>query len=78
MASKEQNSIMAKHMKDHPNQFPDSILRPWQGEGASARKLAKNMGRVPHDNAYFELGMVGGILAAKLGFGNHGVKEFMA
>lgn len=72
------DAAMAAYMKDRPNQFPDSERRPHQGQGSGERKLALTMGRVPSNGHHFEIGMLGGILAAKLGLGDHGVKDFLA
>lgn len=64
---------MASYMKRFPNRFPDSAMRPWQGNGADLRKEANRMGRVLNNTSGFDIGMLGGYLCAKLGLGNYGV-----
>lgn len=71
------DAAMAAYMKDRPGSFPDSIRRPHQGEGSGMRKLAMQMGRVPNVNSHFQRGMLGGVLCARLGLGDFGVKEFV-
>jgi hypothetical protein len=69
---KAKDAAMAAYMKKHPGSFPDSIMRPGQGEGKSLRALAATMGKSP-PTAKYDVGMVGGILAARLGYGTSGV-----
>lgn len=71
------DTAFASFMHDRPNQFPDSVRRPHQGNGSGERKLALQMGRVPSNGHHFEIGMLGGILAAKLGYSDFGVKDFL-
>jgi len=71
------DAAMASYMKDRPGSYPDSVRRPHQGQGAGDRKTAMSMGRVPSDGHHFEIGMLGGILAAKLGYSDFGVKDFL-
>lgn len=64
---------MAAYMKAHPGSFPDSVRRPWNGVGSADRDLAMKMGRVPNGGSTWDKGMLGGIIAARLGFGSYGV-----
>lgn len=69
----ERNREMAKYMKLHPGRYPDSSMRPWNGEGAGTRTLAKTMGAVPNESSKWQLGMLGGVIAARLGLGSSNI-----
>lgn len=69
---KAKDAAMAAYMKKHPGSFPDSAMRPWGGEGASHRALASTMGKAPPSGKN-DFGLLGGILAARLGYGSFGV-----
>lgn len=69
----ERNRAMASYMKEHPGRYPDSTVRPWGGEGAGARAMAKTMGAVPNDSSKWQLGMLGGVLCARLGLGSSNI-----
>lgn len=74
-ASKERDRAMASYMKAHPGQYPDSVMRPWNGEGASTRAMTKTMGSVSNESSKWEAGMLGGVLAARLGLGDFGIPD---
>lgn len=71
----EKDREMAKYMKAHPGRFPDSYMRPWQGEGAGMRAMARQMGAVPNDSAAWHHAMVSGVIFARLGLGSFGVPD---
>lgn len=73
-ANKQKNEAMAAYMKAHPGQFPDSVRRPWQGNGADVRKLASTMGKAPPSGKN-DIGMLGGIIVARLGLGSFGIPD---
>ena len=68
MANKEQNSAFAKYMKDNPNRYPDSVRRAHNGVGASDRALADKMKPKKVDNSRYLSGLMGGVLAHRLGY----------
>lgn len=72
---KAKDAAMAAYMKKHPGSFPDSVMRPWRGEGAGPRGLAASMGHVPNTGSTFDRGMFGGLLAARLGFGAESIPD---
>lgn len=67
------DQAQAAYMKAHPGRFPDSESRPWRGEGVGARELSRQMGSVQNNSAKWHLGMLGGVLAARLGYGWNGI-----
>lgn len=69
----EKDRATASYMKDHPGQYPDSVTRPWRGNGADLRDLAKQMGSVQNNTSKWHAAMLGGVLAARLGFGWSGI-----
>jgi hypothetical protein len=69
------DAAMARYMHEHPGSFPDSIKRPGQGQGAADRKLAMTMGFVRNDGSKWQIAMLGGILAAKLGYSSNGIPD---
>jgi hypothetical protein len=71
--SKERDRAMAAYMKQHPGRYPDSTMRPWGGEGAGHRALAKTMGAVPNEGSKWQIGMLGGVLCARLGLGSSNI-----
>jgi hypothetical protein len=72
---KERDASMAKYMKDHPGQFPDSILRPGRGEGAGIRKFVGSMSTHGYHTGTYDRGMLGGVLVARLGLGSANIPE---
>jgi hypothetical protein len=70
---KQKDSATAAYMKSRPGQFPDSVRRPGQGEGAAQRSLATTMGRVENNTSKWHTAMLGGVLAARLGLGDYGI-----
>lgn len=69
--SKKKDAETAAMMKHFPNRYPDSTMRPGQGEGKSIRELARSFGTVPSTGKHYMLGMLGGVLADRLGFKSH-------
>lgn len=69
----EKDREMAKYMKLHPGRFPDSAVRPWQGDGAGIRAMARQMGAVPNDSSAWHNAMLAGVIFARLGLGSNGV-----
>lgn len=65
---RQKDEAMAAYMKDHPHSFPDSVMRPWNGVGSDVRAEALKMGRIPHNGTKFMTGMLGGVLAHRMGF----------
>lgn len=65
---RQKDEAMAAYMKEHPHSYPDSVMRPWNGCGSEARAEALKMGRVASNGAHYERGLLGGVLAHKLGF----------
>lgn len=61
--SSEKDRAAASYMKAHPGQFPDSTMRPGQGEGAAIRKMASQMSAAGHRTSKWDVGMFGGVLA---------------
>lgn len=77
--SKKKNAEMAAMMKKAPNRYPDSTMRPCPGNGSDMRKLAHSMGVVPNTGRHYMIGMMGGILAHKMGFKSNNIPaEFLA
>ncbi len=72
---KAKDAAMASYMKDHPGSFPDSVMRPWNGNGADLRNLSKTMGRVPNNTAKFDFGLLGGVLVARLTGSKFGIPD---
>lgn len=70
---KERDRAFASWMKDHPNQYPDSVRKPHDGCGSGERKLAMQMSAAGHRTGTWERGMFGGIIAARLGLGSENV-----
>lgn len=70
---KTKDVAMAAYMKAHPGSFPDSVRRPGLGEGVSHRALAAGMGRVTNNSSRWEVAMLGGVIAARLGLGSYGI-----
>lgn len=66
----ERNRAMASYMKEHPGRYPDSCTRPWQGEGAGARSMAKAMGGVSNNTSQWHHAMLAGVIFARLGMGD--------
>lgn len=64
---KQKDQSMAQYMKDHPGQFPDSEMRPHNGCGSDARKMALSMGRVLEPSGAWYRGMLGGVIAHRAG-----------
>ena len=66
-----QDKSMASRMKDmnkkHPGYFPDSITPGWKGNGWEDRKESKKLTSSPVSNSAWESGMLGGVLAYRLG-----------
>lgn len=62
----------AAFMKKNPGQFPNSVSRPWSGCGSNVRIMAMRMGTgyKGQYSAAYERGMVGGVLAERLGYGS--------
>jgi len=71
--SRTHDKEMAAYMKQHPGRYPDSAVRPWSGNGASVREMARTMGAVPNNTAKWDFGMLGGVLAARLGLGSSNI-----
>lgn len=71
--SRTKDKEMASYMKQHPGRYPDSAMRPWNGEGAGYRALAKTMGSVSNNSSKWHVGMLGGVIAARLGLGSANV-----
>jgi hypothetical protein len=69
----EKDRATASYMKAHPGSYPDSVMRPWQGEGSDKRALARQMGSVQNNTSKWQTAMLGGLLAARLGYGWSGV-----
>lgn len=65
------SSAMAKMMKDNPSTYPDSVRRPHPGCGSADRIAAGKLGSTwkGRSSSTWERGMLGGVLAAKLGYG---------
>lgn len=75
---KAKDAAMASYMKQHPGAFPDSAMRPWGGNGSDHRAMANAMGAVPNHTTKWDSGMLAGILAARLGYGNANIPaEFL-
>lgn len=74
-ASRNKDKEMASYMKQHPGRYPDSYMRPWQGHGAGLRAMARNMGKVPNNSSRWFVGMLGGVIAARLGYGSANVPD---
>lgn len=70
---KAKDAAMAAYMKQHPGQYPDSVMRPWRGEGAGYRDMARQMGAVSNNTSRWFVAMLGGLAAARLGYGSSGV-----
>jgi len=71
---KAKDAAMAAYMKQHPSAFPDSVRRPWPGNGAGLRALAQQLGgNVPNNSSKWHVGMLGGVLCARLGMGDANV-----
>lgn len=73
MASKEENSKMASRMReDGPGRWPNSVhLQPsygWRGVGFDDRMRALKTPKDVNPSGKNELGMLGGVLAARMGF----------
>lgn len=73
---KERSAAKARMMKENPSRYPDSVRRPHNGVGSGDRKAAsllpytKNPG-----NSKWMLGMLGGVCAARLGYGSSNVPK---
>jgi hypothetical protein len=72
-ASRNKDKEMASYMKDHPGRYPDSFMRPWNGNGAFHRDLARQMGAVPNNSSKWFNSMRAGLALARLGLGSAGV-----
>ena len=63
---------MAKHLKDrnakHPGSVPNSIVPGWRGNGHDLRKMSRGMTVEAVSNSRWAMGMMGGILAYRLGY----------
>ena len=70
---KERDRAFAAWMKDHPNQYPDSVRKPHDGCGSGERKLANQMSAAGHRTGKWEIGMFGGVIAARLGYGDRNI-----
>lgn len=71
---KQKDQSMAMYMKAHPGQFPDSEMRPHNGCGSDYRKMASSMGRVLEPSGNWYRGMLGGVVAHRIGLAsNHGI-----
>lgn len=70
---KAKDAAMAAYMKQHPASFPDSVRRPWRGEGADLRALSQTMGHVRNTTSKWDFGMLGGVLCARLGLGGQNI-----
>ena len=69
------SAAMAAYMKAHPNEYPDSVRRPHNGCGRSDVIAASKLGtswKGRYSSAY-ERGMLGGVLAERLGYGASGI-----
>lgn len=71
MANKTQNEMMAKRMKEEgTGKWPNSIsqFHGWRGVGHADREMARRVGKhvEPSGKNYF--GMLGGVLAERLGY----------
>lgn len=76
---KQKDEEMAKYMKAHSSRFPDSVMRPWQGCGADDRARARSMGAVQNNTSRWQVAMMGGVLASRLGLGSYGIPaDFVA
>lgn len=63
--AKARSQAMSAYMKSRPNEFPDSISGG--GWGGMGRRLS-HIPRGPMPMSQFERGMLGGILAHKIGY----------
>lgn len=70
---KERDRAFAAWMKDHPNQYPDSVRKPHDGCGSGERKLAATVNAAAHRTGTYDRGLFGGIIAARIGLGKHNV-----
>lgn len=71
MATKEQNTMMAKRMKQEgTGKWPNSISlsHGWQGSGADDRIRARQMGRNMETSGKNMIGLLGGVLAERIGY----------
>lgn len=60
------NAAMAAYMKQHPNDFPDSVMKePHIVRSFNGVAPAKS-------GSTWERGMLGGVLAKNLGYGSYG------
>lgn len=76
--SRNHDKEMAAYMKQHPGRYPDSATRPWSGNGSDLREMARTMGAGPNNSSKWQSGMLGGVLAARLGLGSSNVPaEFL-
>lgn len=75
MASPDQDKQRAKYMKERPWEFPDSARRPWPTPSHNLRSLAQKMGKVLISEKQWQWGMLGGVLAARLGYGDYGIPK---
>jgi len=73
--SKEKNVRMAAMMKKNPGRYPDSVMKPHNGVGSGDRKAAASMGAAwkGRYSSTYERGMLGGVLAERLGYGPSGI-----
>lgn len=72
---KAKDSAMASYMKQNAARYPDSIRRPHNGCGASDRKAAAALGSSwrGRSSSTWDRGMLGGVLAARLGYGSDNI-----
>lgn len=67
--SRAKDQARAAFMQAHPGQFPDSVMRPHQGVGSADRDLARRVRPTPYqETSTYERGLLGGILAHKIGY----------
>lgn len=68
---KAKDAAMAAYMKIHGPKAPTQ----WHGCGSDERKLAEKMGGEwrNRDSSTWQRGMLGGVLAEKLGWGSAGI-----
>lgn len=70
------SAAMAAMMKKNPGRYPDSVMRPHNGVGAGDRKAAAKLGNSwkGRYSSTWERGMLGGLLAEKLGYGSANIE----
>lgn len=71
--NRQKNADMAAHMKKHGPRAP----KKWHGVGSDVSAKAKNMGTAwkGRSSSTWDRGMMGGILAARCGYGTHNIPD---